>query len=63
MRVLIQYGLSTKVREIETPSDITEVIENNFNLMQNTFFLQIFDEDFGEYIDLEDTNLIQNKSH
>lgn len=62
MKVLLNYNTSTKVRDIVDSNAIFQVIEESFGLEARFYQLQIYDEEFNEYIDLEDIALISNKS-
>lgn len=63
MKILIQYKSSVKVRDIENVSELNNAVEQIFNLKKGCYFLQIYDDnDFNEYIDLEDFQMVKNKS-
>lgn len=63
MKILIQYKTSVKVRDIESVSELHNIVEQVFNLKNGSYCLQIYDDaDFNEYIDLEDLQLVKNKS-
>lgn len=63
MKILIQYKSSVKVRDIENVSEINNAVEQIFNLKKGCYFLQIYDDnDFNEYIDLEDFQMVKSKS-
>lgn len=61
MKILIQYKSSSKVKEILDPNDVYNVIESTFNIKRDFFSLQKYDEDFKEYVDLEDLSTLEDK--
>lgn len=62
MKILIQYKESSKVREVTDHQHLIEVIESSFNIQRIFFSLQIYEEDFGEYVDFEDFSSLKDKS-
>ena len=62
MKVLLQYGTSSKIREMSDTNEIYSIISTTFNIEKENYTLQKYDEDFQEYIDLEDISSIENKS-
>lgn len=62
MKILLQYRTSSKVKEIFDPNEIYNVIELTFSIKREYFSLQKYDEDFKEYVDLEDLSTLQDKS-
>lgn len=62
MKVLLQYNTSSKIREVSDGNEIFSAIASTFKIEKDNYTLQKYDEDFQEYVDLEDISLIEDKS-
>ncbi|KAG8175829.1 hypothetical protein JTE90_013379 [Oedothorax gibbosus] len=59
-RVLLQYLDSSKVRYINGREDLDDLIQSTYGLATRSYFVQKFDSEFNEFVDLEDLD-VQHK--
>lgn len=61
MKILIQYNLSAKVRDVENMEGLHNAVQHMYGLAPNSYVLKRFLEDFKDYEDLEESDsLMQN---
>lgn len=53
MRLLLQYIDNKKIREVIDFGNLHKVIQETFSLVPFTYFLQKFDRDFDDFVDIE----------
>lgn len=61
MKILLQYGENKKVKELTDISELHDVIQQLFTLQPFTYFLQKFNHEFEDFIDMEENENIEDK--
>lgn len=61
MRLLLLFKEHSKVRMVQDLTDLDSLIQQTYDLAPKSYYLQIYDKDFDEFIDLEDATSVQDK--
>lgn len=61
MKILIQHNLSAKVKDVQNLEGLHNAVQHMFQLAPTSYFLQKFNIEFEDFVDLEETDTLMEK--